>query len=137
MVILPQGGGDSRGEEVTVESAEVVPVPGPPPRLSTPVEIRRKMPTKPISEQEVSVEHMQGGPTSESNKVERLPVAELLAANDSRLAEADPPVAACGDHEVEPEVEVEEAVVTNAPVSHIDNNPTRFPLTQAFRSGLT
>jgi hypothetical protein len=116
-----------------VEPVEVVVVPAPSPRRSTSTEKGRTMPTKPISEQVVSmtVDREQDDHASESTKAERLPVADLSGANDSRLAEANPAVVACGTtgYEVEAEAEVEkEAVVADAQVCLIENNIILSPL---------
>jgi hypothetical protein len=115
-----------------VEPAEVVATPAPSPRRSTSTEKGTKMPAKPISEQVVSmtVDREQDDQLSEPTKAERLPVAELSATNNLRLAQANPGVVACepADYEVGAEAEVEEeAVVAGAQVRHIENNTILSP----------
>lgn len=115
-----------------MEPGEVDAVPGPSPRRSTPTEKSTKMPTKPISEQVVSmtVDRGQDDHLSESTKAERLPVAELSATNDLRLAEVSPAAVAREPANYEAGTEVEEvegAVVTVAQVRHIENNTNLSP----------
>ena len=126
-VILAQ----ANGEEAAVEQVEVAVAPPPSPRRSSSPEKGTKMPTKPISEQVVSmtVDREQDDHLSESTKAERLPVAELSVTNDSRLAEVNPAVVARepADYEVEAEVEEEDAVVAGARVRHTFGTTLSFP----------
>lgn len=130
-VLLSQGDGVSQGEEVTVDRVEVVVVPAPSLRRSTSTEKRTKMPTKPISEQGVSmtIEQKQGDRASEATKAQRPPVAEFCSVNDLRLAETNSAVVTRGpaDHEVEAEMEVEKgSVATGDQVRHNNNHTIRF-----------
>jgi len=99
------------------------------------------MPPKPISEQAfiTSVERKQDDRASESAEVERPPVAESRATNDSRLAEAGPPAGVSGGvvNEVEAEIDVEEAMTTGAQVCRIDVNTPCSSSTHNFHLGFT
>ena len=132
-------------EDPPVEEAEVITVLVPSLVRSAPTENRAKAPTKPISEQALAlnVEQKQDDHASKSTTTERPSLAEPCDANDSRLVEADPPVAASGgvDREVEFEAEVEvevrkEAAVTGAQVRRIDDNTACSLLTCNFLQGL-
>jgi hypothetical protein len=106
---------------------------------SASAENRAKAPTKPISEQALAlnVEQKQDDHASKSTTTERSSLAEQCDANDSRLVEADPPVAASGRVDREVEVEVgKEAAVTGAQVRRIDDNTACSLLTCNFLQGL-
>ena len=88
---------------------------------------------KPISEQAfvMSADRKEDDHRPRSTEAGRQPVAKLRTVDDSRLAEANPPVVVSGgvDGEVEGGVKVEkEAVATGVPVCHIDEKHCLLPI---------
>ena len=138
-VALPLVKKDSKVGEVTVEPAEVISVPVPPPVRLTLAEKRAEIPTKPISERAfaMSVLREQDDHTTKPAEAGRLPGAELRASSGSLLAVANPPAAVSGgvSHDIEVGVGVEEAVATSAQVCRTVDNTTRSILTRNFHQG--
>ena len=138
-VVQPRSEGSSRVEEVAVEPVEVIAVSVPSPVRSTSTEDRAEILAKPISGQAfaMSAEQRQEDHTSKSIQIERQPVIELRATDDSRLVETNPPISVSGgvDEEVGVDVEVtKEVVATSAQVCRIDDNNGCPPMT--FVQGL-
>lgn len=135
-IAQPQSERDSRVEEVVVKPVKVITVLAPSPVRSTSTEKRAEVP---ISGQAfaMSAEQRQEDHTSKSIQIERQPVIELRATDDSRLVETNPPISVSGgvDEEVGVDVEVtKEVVATSAQVCRIDDNNGCPPMT--FVQGL-
>ena len=123
------------GEPVEVITATVLP----PARLGL-SEKSAEIPTKPISERAFAMTELRkrDDHTTESTEVERLPVAELRASNDSLLAATNPPAVVSGGVSHGIEVGVGRvAVSTGAQVYDIDDNATGSLLTRNFHPGFT